>query len=154
MSEPHHLAAETRLWPIDCAYPLRFLRPDDAIDLGQLLVAAPSLTPSQRPKQLSGWIDWVLGLASGAEGTLLDGCSFVIDGRRGLVGAAIVVRQATGPMLVELAVEPTYQRQGLGTALIAASLTALKRAGYAALTTRVEPNTAHERLLKQSGFTD
>lgn len=133
------LSADTREWPADSAFPLEFVRPDDGVDLGRLALGAAGSAPAAPQATLADWIDRMLLLLGAAEGALLDGCSFVARGRAGLLGASLVVLRDGEPWLAHLLVAPAYRRQGLGTALLAASLTALGRARYPALHARPGP---------------
>ncbi|HEY1012566.1 MAG TPA: GNAT family N-acetyltransferase [Herpetosiphonaceae bacterium] len=128
------LSADTHDWPAASAFPLEFVQLDDGVDLGRLALAAAP--PGAGPATLADWIDRMLLLLGSGEGTLLDGCSFVARSRTGLLGASLVVLRDGEPWLAQLLVAPAYRRQGLGTALLAASLTALGRARYPALHAR------------------
>ena len=147
------LSAVTRFLAVDCAYPMRFVGLDDGLDLGQLFVQTTSLPQAGSPAHLSGWIDRALATLRGDQGTLLSGCSWVVEGRRGIIAALLVVAQAGAPRIVELAVAPTYQRHGIGTALVAATLDSLHGAQYATVAATVIANTLHEHLLRTCGFT-
>ncbi len=147
------LTAPTRPWLVESVYPLRYISPNDALDLGRLLVEAPSLPRPASPSNLSGWIDATFAILSGQHGTLLDGCSFVVEGRGGILAAVLIVAQAGQPQLIELAVSAFYQRQGLGTALVGAALDALHSAHYPQVAATVAADSAHARLLTNCGFT-
>lgn len=137
---------------MDCAYPLRYVAPDDGFDLAQLFVQTPSLPQPDPPQHLGAWIDRTLATLRGDSGTLLDGCSFVVEGRSGIIGALLVVLQAGAPRIVDLAVAPTFQRHGIGTALVAAALDGLHGARYPAVAATVAASTPHESLLLNCGF--
>lgn len=137
---------------MDCAYPLRYVAPDDGFDLAQLFVQTPSLPQPDPPQHLGAWIDRTLATLRGDSGTLLDGCSFVVEGRRGIIGALLVVLQAGAPRIVDLAVAPTFQRHGIGTALVAATLDGLHGARYPNVAATVAASTPHESLLLNCGF--
>ena len=122
-------AAETQPWLIDAAFPLEYVQLDDGVDLGRLGLAA---LPGELPT-LADWIEAMLDVLGSAQGTLLDGCSFVARSRAGLLGASIVLLRDGAPWLTHLLVRPEHQRQGLGTALLAATFTALERARYPVL---------------------
>ena len=153
MNDHVTLTALTRPWNVESAYPLRYVSHHDAIDLGRLLVEAPSLPRPGSPSTLSGWIDAMFAVLNGAHGTLLDGCSFVAEGRGGILAAVLVVAQAGSPQLIDLAVAPFYQRQGLGTALVGAALDALHATNYPQVAATVADPSAHARLLAWCGFT-
>lgn len=152
MTDLHRLVTAPRLWAHPCAYAVRYLRPEDALDLGRLLHRAPTLPHPVIRSSLGGWIDYALGLLAGSAGPLLDGCSFVVEGRRDLLGALVVVRQAPQTLLTDLVVHPDFQGQGLGTALLAASLSALLRSGYPTLQAQVAPDSSHARFLIHNGW--
>lgn len=153
MNDQAILTAPTRPWIVESVYPLRYISPNDALDLGRLLVEAPSLPRPSSPSNLSGWIDAAFAILSGQHGTLLDGCSFVVEGRGGILAAVLIVAQAGRPQLIELAVAPFYQRQGLGTALVGAALDALYSAQYPLVAATVTAASGHARLLTSCGFT-
>lgn len=152
MNPVRELMAPTRFWAAECVYPLRFVAPDDGFDLAQLFVQTPSLPQSDPPQHLGAWIDRTLATLRGDGGPLLDGCSFVVEGRSGLIGALLVVLRADGPRIVDLAVAPTFQRHGIGTALVAATLDGLHGARYPAVAATVATATPHEYLLLNCGF--
>jgi GNAT superfamily N-acetyltransferase len=147
------LTAPTHPWLVESVYPLRYVSHNDALDLGRLLVESPSLPRPGSPTNLSGWIDAAFAILNGQRGTLLDGCSFVIEGRGGILAAVLIVAQAGKPQLIELAVSSLYQRQGLGTALVGAALDALYAAHYPLVTATLTAASAHARLLTYCGFT-
>jgi len=137
---------------MECAYPLRYVAPDDGFDLARLFVQTPSLPQPDPPQHLADWIDRTLATLRGDSGTLLDGCSFVAEGRSGIIGALLVILQAGVPRIVDLAVAPTFQRHGIGTALVAATLDGLHGARYPAVLATVAASTPHESLLLNCGF--
>ena len=152
MNPVRELIAPTRFWAMECPYPLRYVAPDDGFDLAQLFVQTPSLPQADPPQHLADWIDRALATLRGESGTLLDGCSFVVEGRSGLIGALLVVLQSGMPRIVDLAVAPTFQRHGVGTALVAATLDGLHGARYQEVTATVGASTPHEYLLLNCGF--
>jgi GNAT superfamily N-acetyltransferase len=147
------LTAPTRPWLVESVYPLRYVSRNDALDLGRLLVESPSLPRPASPTNLSGWIDTAFALLNDEHGTLLDGCSFVVEGRGGILAAVLIVAQTGQPQMIELAVSSLYQRQGIGTALVGAALDALHAAHYPLVAATVTAVSAHTRLLTACGFT-
>lgn len=146
------LAAPTRACTVDSVYPVRYVSRDDGLDLGRLFDQGLSLPHPAMPAHLSGWIDAACATLAGERGTLLDGCSFVVEGRQNIIAAILVVARAGAPVITDLAVAPLYQRQGIGRALVAASLDALHAAQYLTVRATVVPHSAHANLLQQYGF--
>ncbi len=152
MSTLVEFVATTAADPAVSSYPLRFIQPEDALDLGHLLSAAPTLPHAHQPQQLGGWIDYAISLLQGGHGLFLPACSFGFAGRAGLLAASIVVRNAERPWLIDLAVAPALQQRGLEHMLITASLAALHHARYSHVWTTAPADSFHARILIECGF--
>lgn len=152
MTQPVIMAAATSEWDVGGGRLVQYPQPEDAIDLGRLLSAATPLPRSTQPQGLGAWIDYAIGLFSHQQGTLLTGCSFLVPSRQGLLGAIIVVREGQQAWIRDLAVEPGFVRQGIGTVLLHHALRALHRSGYEQVRVSSPSDTPHAQLLARWGF--
>ncbi len=81
-------------------------------------------------------------------------CSFVWMGRRRPVGDVIVIKGDEGPHILDLSVDPTFRRRGIGAALLHQALGALsdRRIKRVNLSVTVENPTGALELYRSAGF--
>jgi ribosomal protein S18 acetylase RimI-like enzyme len=146
---PHATARDARRW-----------RADDAPAAVNLLMQAYAAADESRPFAPRGsveeWTEYLRQLmeADGCGQLIPDACISVPLGPGRLAGVALVSRISPNTAhLVQLAVEPGSQRQGLGASMLMAVCGAARRAGFGRLTMMVSGKNSKARALYQgAGF--
>ncbi len=92
-------------------------------------------------------------ILSGRWGELLPWASFVVPDGGAVVASTIVVRAPYGPLVAQVMVDPLHQGRGLGRAVLAASVRALRARGERVIVLNVtEENGRAVRLYERLGF--
>ena len=92
-------------------------------------------------------------ILSGRWGPSLPWASFVVATDEAIAAASLVVRAPYGPLIADVMVEPTRQGQGLGRAVLVASVRALRGRGESTVVLNVtEGNARAIRLYERTGF--
>ncbi|HTZ62395.1 MAG TPA: GNAT family N-acetyltransferase [Thermoplasmata archaeon] len=152
------LPREAELPPTSDALTLRTVAPADAPPLARLLDRAyvhqldrylfQIDSDPQRDAELQ-----IREIFDGRWGEFLPEASFVVPGPRGLDASTLVVRASYGPLIAQVMVDPDRQGQGLGRAVLVATVRALRARDESPIVLNVtEGNARAIRLYERVGF--
>jgi ribosomal protein S18 acetylase RimI-like enzyme len=152
---PHRPPPERRSDP---AVRLREAHPDDQPGLARLHEVAYRGTFDQHLflADLDPARDAELAMRDvigGRWGEFLPWASAVVEAKENLVAASLVVRASYGPLVADVMVDPRVQGHGLGSAVLVATIRALRGRDEAVIVLNVtEGNTRAHRLYERLGF--
>ncbi|MGI0155359.1 MAG: GNAT family N-acetyltransferase, partial [Thermoplasmata archaeon] len=93
------------------------------------------------------------GIVGGKWGEFLPWASWVFEASEGIRAAALVVRAAYGPLIVDVMVDPALRGRGLGRAVLSATIRGLRGREESAIILNVtDGNRAAVRLYERLGF--
>ncbi len=92
-------------------------------------------------------------ILGGRWGEWLAGASFVVSPSRPIVAATLVVRAPYGPLIADVMVDPSRQGEGLGRAVLTATVRDLRARGESVIVLNVtDGNDRAIRLYERTGF--
>lgn len=140
-------------------YEARAIRFDDTDELGRLYFEA--YEPGVACESLTEAIDDIGASFAGEYGELWPEASLVVEHEHSLTGAILTVRQAPWertpdcPFIIELFIDKSHRRRGLGRSLVQMCMATVSGSGEQAVALRVaDDNNAARALYKSLGFVE
>jgi GNAT superfamily N-acetyltransferase len=141
--------------PQEGSWNFRVISPDDAVPLGELMLAAYRGTVDYHGETREDAIAEVKATLGGKYGAFLRDCSFLIEGEGQIISAVMVTlsEQYRAPLLTFCMTHPCRKTEGMATFLIRKACNALVDAGFRELFLVVtEANKPARHIYEKMGF--